>query len=139
LKYNAASKISRANRPACLIAEKRKDGRRPAENELTQTDSNIEILCYLAKSDEPRSVLVVLSSTGSTPVKSGSMMAVNRLGKGYGTIGGGCSEAAAIIKARRIIGTGKSDIIHIDMTNDVAAESGMVCGGEMCVLLEDIE
>ena len=73
----------------------------------------------------------------STPVKSGSLMAVNRLGTGYGTIGGGCSEAAAMQRARKIIGTGGSCVIEIDMTNDVAADEGMVCGGTMRVLIED--
>ena len=79
----------------------------------------------------------MLTSTGSTPVKSGSLMAINRLGTGYGTIGGGCSEAAAMQRARKIIGTGGSCVIEIDMTNDVAADEGMVCGGTMRVLIED--
>lgn len=121
-----------------LIAEKRRDGRRPSDNELMQTNTDVEMLRYLAASDEPRAVLLVLSSSGSTPVKSGSIMAVNALGKGYGTIGGGCSEAAAVVRARRIIGTGKSAVIDIDMTNEVAAENGMVCGGEMRVLIENV-
>ena len=55
----------------------------------------------------------------------------------YGTIGGGCSEAAAMQRARKIIGTGESCVIEIDMTNDVAADEGMVCGGTMRVLIED--
>ena len=96
------------------------------------------MLRYLAISDEPRALLTVLDSTGSTPVKSGSMMAVNALGKGFGTVGGGCGEAEAIAKARRIVGTGESVVLDIDMTNDVAAEDGMVCGGRMRILIEDI-
>ena len=51
--------------------------------------------------------------------------------------GGGCSEAAAMQRARKIIGTGESCVIEIDMTNDVAADEGMVCGGTMRVLIED--
>ena len=65
-------------------------------------------------------------------------MAVNRLGKGFGTIGGGCGEAAAIMRARRLIGTGASEVVNLDMTNEVAAEDGMVCGGSMKILIEDI-
>ena len=121
-----------------MISEKRRIKHLPADNELTQTNVNQDMLRFLACSDVPRAVLVVLASSGSTPVKSGSMMAVDRLGKGCGTIGGGCSEAAAITKARRIIATGGSAVIDIDMTNDAAAENGMVCGGEMTVLIETV-
>ena len=121
-----------------MIAEKRKLKTSPIENELIQNNVNIKMLRYLAESDEPRSLITVLSSTGSTPVKSGSMMAVNRLGKGYGTVGGGCGEAAAIAKARQIIGTGSSTVYEVEMTDDVAAEDGMVCGGVMSFLIEDI-
>ena len=104
---------------------------------LDQTNSDLSAIRYLAESGEPKALLLVLTSTGSTPVKSGSLMAVNRLGTGYGTIGGGCSEAAAMQRARKIIGTGGSCVIEIDMTNDVAADEGMVCGGTMRVLIED--
>ena len=103
-----------------------------------QMNSDLKMLAYLANSDEPRAMLLVLDSGGSTPVKSGAMMAVNRLGQGYGTVGGGCSEAAAIVQARRIIGTGERRIIDFDMSDEVAAENGMVCGGTMRVLIEDI-
>ena len=104
---------------------------------LEQTNSDLSAIRYLAENGEPKALLLVLTSTGSTPVKSGSLMAVNKLGTGYGTIGGGCSEAAAMQRARKIIGTGGSCVIETDMTNDVAADEGMVCGGTMRVLIED--
>ena len=121
-----------------MIGEKRRERYIPRENELMQTDINLDTLRYLAEGSEPRAVLVVLGSTGSTPVKSGSMMAVNAVGIGHGTIGGGCSEAAAMTKARRIIGSGKSTVLTFDMSNEVAADNGMVCGGEMTVYIEDV-
>ena len=105
---------------------------------MEQTNSDMKMLEYLANASEPRAMLLVLSSDGSTPVKSGAMMAVNALGQGFGTVGGGCSEAAAISKARRIIGTGERKILDIDMSDEVAAENGMVCGGSMRLLIEDI-
>ena len=121
-----------------MIREKRKIHHTASDNELMQTNVNFDMLRYLAESDEPCALLTVLSSSGSTPVKSGSMMAVNVLGKGYGTVGGGCGEAEAIAKARRIIGTGESVVIDLDMTSEVAADNGMVCGGKMRILIEDI-
>lgn len=121
-----------------LIQERHKRYVKPRENELTQTNVDYDLLRYLATSDEPRALVTVLSSTGSTPVKSGSMMAVNTLGHVAGTVGGGCGEAAAINKARRIIGMDDQAVLHIDMSNEVAADNDMVCGGTMTVLIENI-
>jgi len=121
-----------------MIGEKRKIRCTPLDNEIVQTNVNEDMLRFLADSNEPRALLTVLDSTGSTPVKSGSMMAVNALGKCYGTVGGGCGEAEAIAKARRIVGTGESVVLDLDMTDEVAAEDGMVCGGKMKILIEDI-
>ena len=40
-------------------------------------------------------------------------------------------------KARKLMGTGKSEVVEVDMSNDVAEDEGMVCGGHMRVLIED--
>ena len=56
----------------------------------------------------------------------------------YGTIGGGCSEHSALMEAYRLIGTTQSRCVHVDMSSDVAEEEGMVCGGQMKVLIQGI-
>ena len=82
--------------------------------------------------------MVVISTQGSTPVQSGAVMAVDKTGQMRGTIGGGCGEAEALNAARRLIGTGDSRLIHVDMTNDIAMEEGMVCGGRMTVFIQGL-
>ena len=123
---------------AQLIQEKRKIKYLPKDNELIQTNVDEKLIAYLADIKDPCALVTVLESSGSTPVKSGSMMAVDRIGRTVGTIGGGCSEAAAIAKARHVLSKGDVEVLRIDMSNEVAAESGMVCGGEMTVLIEKI-
>ncbi|MBQ7485581.1 MAG: XdhC family protein [Oscillospiraceae bacterium] len=110
----------------------------PCENELAQTNADPALLSYLAQSPEEKALALVLSSRGSTPVKSGSLLAVNAMGRIYGTVGGGCGEAEAALKARRLIGTGRSQLLTVDMNHDVAADEGMVCGGTMTLLLQDL-
>lgn len=112
--------------------------RAKAEGLMEQANTDPVFLQYMAENNEPKALLLVLSSTGSTPVKSGAIMAVNAQGQGFGTIGGGCGEAEAMVQARRLIGTGERRIIEVNMNNDVAADEGMVCGGAMRVLLEDL-
>ena len=41
-------------------------------------------------------------------------------------------------KARRLIGTGGSELFRVDLTNEDAADQGMVCGGTLTLLLADV-
>lgn len=102
-------------------------------------DSDVELstLQYLAENRDPKAIVTVIETKGSTPREAGAKMAVNPLGQVTGSIGGGCSEGAVIRDAVRIIGTGRYKIVDIDLTGDVAESDGMVCGGTMRVLVED--
>ena len=102
-------------------------------------DSDVELstLQYLAENHDPKAIVTVIETKGSTPRGTGAKMAVSPLGKVTGSIGGGCSEAAVIQDAVRIIGTGRYKTVDIDLTGEVAESDGMVCGGTMKVLVED--
>lgn len=82
-----------------------------------------------AEDDSPKALLTVYETRGSTPVKSGAMMTVDKLLRTVGTIGGGCSKNAVMRAAHDLIGTGGKRCVTVDMSNDVAEEEGMVCSG----------
>lgn len=124
---------------AQMIQEKRKCNDASAENVLIEKNTDMKTLSVLSDADTPCAMLMVLASDGSTPTDSGAIMAVDSIGRTYGTIGGGCSEAAAILKARNMIGTGERAVLDFDMSSEVAEENGMVCGGCMTVLIEDVQ
>lgn len=105
---------------------------------LTNEDIDRELLRFIAEDEIPKALLLVYETSGSTPVKSGSYMAVDQMFRQKGTIGGGCSENAVLRDAFHLIGTGEQKTVTINMSNDVAAEEGMVCGGQMKVLLADL-
>lgn len=122
-----------------LIQCRRQDtNRRSRETALVTEDADLPLLEFLACDQTPKVLMTVYETSGSTPVKSGAMMAVNRDLQTVGSIGGGCSEHAVLQEARRLIGTGGLRCVNVDMSNDVAGDEGMVCGGQMKVLLEDI-
>ena len=102
-------------------------------------DSDVELstLRYLAENHDPKAIVTVVETKSSTPREAGAKMAVSPLGQVTGSIGGGCSEGAVIRDAVRIIGTGRYQLVDIDLTGDVAESDGMVCGGIMQVLIED--
>ena len=108
------------------------------EGVLPQQNTDLDALRFLADDSRPAALLLVLSAKGSTPVKGGALMGADKVGNAAGTIGGGCGENQAILAARRLIGTGRSRVVTVDMTGDVAAMEGMVCGGSMDVLIEDL-
>lgn len=85
----------------------------------------------------PKAILTILSSKGSVPRKAGAKMIAYLDGRTFGSIGGGCSEAEILNKARKMMSDGSSySIEHVDMTGEVAESVGMVCGGTMEVLIE---
>jgi xanthine dehydrogenase accessory factor len=102
-----------------------------------ESDLEPEMIRYLAENHEPKAVVTVLATRGSTPRGPGAKMAVDPRGRITGTIGGGCGEAVVLRDAMDLIGTGRYKVVEIDMTGDVAAAEGMVCGGTMEVLIED--
>ena len=112
--------------------------RRSRETRLASEDVDLKLLEFLACDPTPKALLLVYDTSGSTPVKSGAMMAVDKLNRTAGTIGGGCGESAVMTDARKIIGTGLQRSVTVDMSNDVAEEEGMVCGGQMKVLIADV-
>lgn len=105
---------------------------------MTSEDIDLALLKFLAEDQTTKALLLVYDSSGSTPVKPGAMMAINNNFQTAGTIGGGCSENAVLRDAYAMIGTGGRRTVTIDMSNDVAEEEGMVCGGRMKVLIADV-
>ena len=112
--------------------------RRSKETRLTAEDIDLRLLEFLTCDETPKALLLVYETSGSTPVKSGAMMAADKAGRTVGTIGGGCGEGAVLKDAYRIIGSGTQCTVTVDMSNDIAEEEGMVCGGEMKVLIADV-
>ena len=122
-----------------LIRCRRQNGnRRTKETVLAAEDTDLSLLEFLAQDRTSKALLIVYETSGSTPVKSGAMMVVDQNFRAVGTIGGGCSENAVLMDAYHLIGTGERRCVTVNMSNDVAEEEGMVCGGTMKVLLADI-
>lgn len=125
---------------AAQLVQCRRQGlnRRSKSCILTEEIFAQDVLADIVERDIPRALLLVYETSGSTPVKSGAFMTVDQNFQANGTIGGGCSESAVLRDAFHLIGTGKRQCVTVHLNNDIAAEEGMVCGGEMKVLLLDI-
>lgn len=105
---------------------------------MEQTVVDMPTLSYLAENEDDKALMMVVTKSGSIPTRPGAIMTIDRMGITHGTIGGGCAESEIMGEARHLIGTGRSKLVEIDMSNDVAGDEGMVCGGRMQVLIQDI-
>ncbi len=88
---------------------------------------------------ESAALVTIVSTTGSTPQRVGAKMLVFGDGRIVGTIGGGCYENDAFWKARDAITSRKPQLVHYELDDDFAQETGLICGGQMDVYIEPIE
>lgn len=84
-------------------------------------------------------VATVVHTHGSTPQVAGATLV---LGEGedvraaVGTLGGGCVEADAVDAALHVITTGEPSLRAYELTEDLAWNTGLVCGGTMWILVQ---
>ena len=88
---------------------------------------------------EPVALVTIIRTEGSTPQRVGAKMLVFADGQTVGTIGGGCYENDAFWKARTALNTRKPLVARYELADDIAEESGLICGGQMEVYIEPIE
>jgi xanthine dehydrogenase accessory factor len=88
---------------------------------------------------ERAALVTIVSTTGSTPQRVGAKMLVFGDGRIVGTIGGGCYENDAFGRAREAILNRRPELVHYELSDDFAQETGLICGGQMDVYIEPIE
>ncbi len=81
---------------------------------------------------------VIIRQEGSAPRKTGTRCLILEDKTLIGTIGGGLLEYQVIEKAGEVFKTGRSDILQFKLSGKDAAESEMLCGGEVDVFLEPV-
>ena len=83
-------------------------------------------------------VATVVRTVGSTPQVVGAKLIVTSTDKtrADGTLGGGCVEADAILAAREVLAHGGRSLRAYELTEDLAWNTGLVCGGTMWILAE---
>jgi xanthine dehydrogenase accessory factor len=91
------------------------------------------------ESGEDAALVTIVSTQGSTPQRVGARLLVYADGRTIGTIGGGCYENDAAGRAREAIRTRKAGVTRYDLSDDVAGENGLICGGRMEVFIEPLD
>lgn len=84
-------------------------------------------------------IATVVSTWGSSPRPVGSRLAVSEDGSFVGSVSGGCIEGAVVTQALDVIASGEPRIMEFGVTNEMAWEVGLACGGKIKLFVERIE
>jgi xanthine/CO dehydrogenase XdhC/CoxF family maturation factor len=84
-------------------------------------------------------IATVVSTWGSSPRPPGSQLVVDDQGRFIGSVSGGCIEGAVVTTALEVIASGQPRLLEFGVTDAMAWEVGLACGGRVQVYVERLE
>jgi xanthine dehydrogenase accessory factor len=87
---------------------------------------------------EKIALATVIETWGSSPRQVGAMMAITPTGKITGSVSGGCVEGAVYQAGVETIKKGQPQLLHFGVTDEVAWEVGLACGGKIDVFVQPL-
>src|SRR4030081_631974 len=100
-----------------------------------------EVLAELiewTKAGEDIAIATVIETWGSSPRPLGSKMLVTRSGKMAGSVSNGCIEGAVFEEAQKVLTSREPKVAAFGVTDDVAFEVGLACGGHIEVFIQPL-
>jgi xanthine/CO dehydrogenase XdhC/CoxF family maturation factor len=96
-----------------------------------------EIEAWRAAGDRV-AVATVIKVEGSAPRPIGATMAVSSSGELTGSVSGGCVESAVFEEAQAVLESGEPKLIRYGITDEMAWDVGLSCGGTIEVYVEPV-
>jgi len=96
-----------------------------------------EIVKSLEKK-EKAALATIISRAGSAPRAVGAQYLVRQDGSSVGSIGGGCVEAEVWQRAQDTLEKERGSILRFNLTAEQLAEGGLICGGNIDILIEPL-
>jgi xanthine/CO dehydrogenase XdhC/CoxF family maturation factor len=84
-------------------------------------------------------IATVVKVEGSAPRPIGATMAVSSGGELAGSVSGGCVETAVFEEAQEVLKTGTPKLIRYGITDEMAWDVGLACGGTIEVFVEPLD
>jgi xanthine dehydrogenase accessory factor len=81
----------------------------------------------------------VVATRRSAPRPVGAKLAISERGELQGSVSGGCVESDVAVQAADVIAEGKPRLLTYGITDDMAWNVGLPCGGEIDVFVERFE
>ena len=83
-------------------------------------------------------IATVIETWGSAPRPTGSQLAIREDGSFVGSVSGGCIEGDVVTRALETLNTGKPEILEYGVSDAMAWEVGLACGGRIRVMVEPV-
>jgi xanthine/CO dehydrogenase XdhC/CoxF family maturation factor len=80
----------------------------------------------------------VVATWGSSPRPVGSQIAIKGDGAFVGSVSGGCIEGAVVSEAMDVIQNNTVSNLEFGVTDEMAWEVGLACGGEIKIFVEKL-
>ena len=91
------------------------------------------------ESGEKVVVATVVATRRSAPRPVGTSLAISESGKMCGSVSGGCVESDVFENAMEVMKSGAPKMLSYGITDDMAWNVGLPCGGEIDVFVEPVE
>jgi len=91
------------------------------------------------KRGERVAIATVIATRRSAPRPVGSKLAVSENGELAGSVSGGCVESDVVLAAQEVLAGGRPRLLTYGITDEMALDVGLPCGGEIDVFVEQLD
>ena len=101
-------------------------------------DEQLQMVTIWREVGRKVAVATVVATRKSAPRPVGSKLYVSDNGNLVGSVSGGCVENDVVLAAQEVLAGGSPRLLTYGITDDMAFEIGLPCGGEIDVFVEEL-